>query len=69
MHRILCLLTLCLGVLHETFAQQNPSVHLSLIPPGSSMAAQQTQMFQDFTRSRQKLYQAKIDSILALKRS
>jgi gliding motility-associated-like protein len=69
MRSFFCLLTLCLGVLPMAFAQQNPSVNPRLFPPGSPLAAQQTRMFQDFTRSQQKRYQAKVDSILALKRS
>jgi len=69
MRSFFCLLTLYLGVLHAAFAQQNPFTSLSPVPPGSPLAAQQTRMFQDFTRTQQKLYQAKVDSILALKHS
>ncbi len=69
MRSFFCLLTLYLGVLHAAFAQQNPFSNLSPVPPGSPLAAQQTRMFQDFTRTQQKLYQAKVDSILALKHS
>ena len=61
------LLTLSLGALHMAFAQQNPANNTGPFPPGSPLAAQQTRMFQDFTRYQQKLYQAKVDSILALK--
>ncbi len=69
MRSFFCLLTMCLGFLHMAIAQQNPANIPSPFPPGSPLAAQQTRMFQDFTRSQQKLYQAKVDSILALKRS
>jgi gliding motility-associated-like protein len=69
MRSFFCLLTFCLGVLQAAFAQQSPSANLSPFPPGSPMAAQQTRLFQDLTRAQQKYYQAKVDSVLALKRS
>jgi gliding motility-associated-like protein len=69
MRSTFCLLTLYLGVLQLAIAQQNQPTISSSFPPGSPMAIQQAQMFQNFTRFQQKLYQAKIDSILAIKRS
>ncbi len=63
------LLTLCLGFLHVALAQQNTSGNINFVPPGSPMAAQQMRMYQNFTQAQKKLYQAKVDSILTLKRS
>ena len=64
-----CLITMYLGVLHGALAQQRPSTNPGPLPPGSPLAMQQARLFQDFTRTQQKFYQAKIDSVLALKRS
>ena len=69
MRTLFCLITICLGVLHQAFAQQNPNANPSPFPPGSPMGIQQARMYQDFTRTQQKFYQAKVDSILALKNS
>jgi gliding motility-associated-like protein len=60
---------MCLGILPFAFAQQNPSTNLNAFPPGSPMAAQQTILFRNFTKTQQKFYQAKVDSVLALKHS
>ncbi len=68
MRSFFCLLVFFLGVVQLAIAQQN-APNLSNFPPGTPMAMQQQRGFQNFTKAQQKFYQAKVDSILALKRS
>ncbi|MEJ0079789.1 MAG: hypothetical protein WDM78_02225 [Puia sp.] len=46
-----------------------PTLQFNSPSTRSPMATQQARMFKDFSQAQQKLYQAKIDSLLALKRS